>query len=161
MMKLLRDPLVHFALAAALLFAGYALLNRGERKAAEVQPVHIGEGEIHWLQQTFTNQWQRHSFSRRDEEPCRGSPRRGVARARGKGAWSRSGSTRSYVAGWRRNLVSSSMTRPGSPNPATTNFDDSIQTMLTVSNQHPWFRSSKSISAPRAGQTRSTTQRRL
>ena len=29
-MKFYRDPLLHFAVAGALLFAGYALMNRGE-----------------------------------------------------------------------------------------------------------------------------------
>ena len=91
MMKLLRDPLVHFALAAALLFAGYALLNRGERKAAEVQPVHIGEGEIHWLQQTFTNQWQRTPSPEEMKNLAAGLLEEELLAREAKAAWSRSG----------------------------------------------------------------------
>ena len=58
-MKLLREPLVHFVVAGAVLFAGYALINRGERTVPETDPVQIGEGEIHWLKKTFANQWRR------------------------------------------------------------------------------------------------------
>jgi hypothetical protein len=57
--KLLRDPLLHFVVAGAMLFAGYELMNRGELNSSATDPVHIGEGEIRWLKDTFTNQWQR------------------------------------------------------------------------------------------------------
>jgi parvulin-like peptidyl-prolyl cis-trans isomerase-like protein len=58
-MNVLRDPLVHFTVAAGLLFAGYQFLGRSETSDSPRDPVRIGEGEIRWLQQTFTNQWQR------------------------------------------------------------------------------------------------------
>jgi hypothetical protein len=58
-MRLPKDPLVHFAVAAGLLFAGYQLLGRSETNESPGEPVHIGEGEIQWLQKTFANQWQR------------------------------------------------------------------------------------------------------
>ena len=51
--------MLHFAVAGAVLFAGYALINRGETNLAETDPVHIGEGEVRWLKETFANQWQR------------------------------------------------------------------------------------------------------
>jgi PPIC-type PPIASE domain len=57
--KLLRDPLVHFVVAGAVLFAGYALIHRGDVAVSEADPIRIGEGEVHWLEQTFVNQWQR------------------------------------------------------------------------------------------------------
>ena len=57
--KLLRDPFLHFAVAGAILFAGYELMNRGELNSSATDPVHIGEGEIRWLKETFANQWQR------------------------------------------------------------------------------------------------------
>lgn len=58
-MKVPKDPLVHFAVAAGLLFAGYQFFGRSETIESSSQPVHIGEGEIQWLQKTFANQWQR------------------------------------------------------------------------------------------------------
>ena len=57
-MKFYRDPLLHFAVAGALLFIGYTLMNRGE-KDPSTEPVHIGNGEVRWLKETFANQWQR------------------------------------------------------------------------------------------------------
>jgi hypothetical protein len=59
MMKLLRDPLLHFVIAGAILFAGYELMNRSELNPSSTHPVHIGEGEIRWLKDTFANQWRR------------------------------------------------------------------------------------------------------
>jgi PPIC-type PPIASE domain len=58
-LKLLRDPLLHFVVAGVILFAGYELMNRGELNPSTINPVHIGEGEIRWLKDTFANQWQR------------------------------------------------------------------------------------------------------
>ena len=58
-LKLLKDPLLHFVVAGAILFAGYELINRGEINPSATDPVHIGEGEIRWLKETFANQWQR------------------------------------------------------------------------------------------------------
>ena len=51
--------MLHFAVAGAVLFAGYALINRGETTLPATDPVHIGEGEIRWLKETFANQWRR------------------------------------------------------------------------------------------------------
>jgi hypothetical protein len=58
-LKLLRDPLLHFVIAGVVLFGGYELINRGEMNPPATDPVHIGEGDIRWLKDTFANQWQR------------------------------------------------------------------------------------------------------
>jgi len=58
-LKLLREPLLHFVVAGAVLFGGYELFNRGEMAPPATDPVHIGEGDIRWLKDTFANQWQR------------------------------------------------------------------------------------------------------
>ena len=58
-LKLLRDPLLHFVIAGAILFLGYELIDRGEINPSPTDPIHIGEGDIHWLTNTFANQWQR------------------------------------------------------------------------------------------------------
>jgi hypothetical protein len=55
-MRLYRDPLLHFAVAGALLFIGYALMNRSEIDTPSTEPVHIGNGEVRWLTETFANQ---------------------------------------------------------------------------------------------------------
>jgi hypothetical protein len=57
--KLLKEPLFHFLIVGTLLFAGYALLNRSTPTSQAEGAVRIGEGEIYWLRQTFTSQWQR------------------------------------------------------------------------------------------------------
>jgi hypothetical protein len=62
-MKLLREPLVHFVFAGALLFGAYAWLNPATPKQGGDHAVRIGEGEILWLRQTFANQWRREPTS--------------------------------------------------------------------------------------------------
>ena len=54
----LREPLVHFACAGFLLFAGHVWLN-GDASAARGDPVAIGRGEANWLRETFSSQWRR------------------------------------------------------------------------------------------------------
>ncbi|TCU18956.1 peptidyl-prolyl cis-trans isomerase [Rhizobium sullae] len=58
-MNLLREPLLHFVLGGALLFAGYAWLDREQTDASGLEPVRIGEGEVGWLKETWANQWLR------------------------------------------------------------------------------------------------------
>ncbi len=58
-MNLLREPLLHFAVAGALLFAAYAWLNREQADANGIGPVQIGDGEVRWLKETWANQWLR------------------------------------------------------------------------------------------------------
>jgi hypothetical protein len=59
-MKALKEPLLHFVIAGALLFGAYALVNRGEQPGnTTAGPIHIGGGEISWLRETFSNQWHR------------------------------------------------------------------------------------------------------
>lgn len=58
-MKLLKEPLLHFAVGGAILFAAYAWLYREQPATAGFEPVRIGEGEVRWLQETWTNQWLR------------------------------------------------------------------------------------------------------
>lgn len=59
-MKLLREPLLHFVLAGALLFGAYAWLNRGATGVGgAARTVRIGEREVAWLVQAWTRQWQR------------------------------------------------------------------------------------------------------
>ena len=53
-----KDPCLHFVLAGVLLFAAYAIINRnGPTRPPD--PIHIGEGDVRWLKETFANQWQR------------------------------------------------------------------------------------------------------
>ena len=60
-MKLLREPLLHFLIVGAVLFGAYAWLDRGEDSAnrSRSQPVHIGEGDVRWLRESWTRQWRR------------------------------------------------------------------------------------------------------
>ncbi|MHB2208218.1 peptidyl-prolyl cis-trans isomerase [Methylobacterium sp. CM6257] len=54
---LVREPLVHFLFAGAVLFGGYSWLNRGAQ--SEPEPIRIGEGEARWVRETFSSQWRR------------------------------------------------------------------------------------------------------
>jgi parvulin-like peptidyl-prolyl isomerase len=59
-MKLLREPLVHFAVAGGLLFAAYAVVNRGVSAAgATDRTIRITERELTWLTETSARSSQR------------------------------------------------------------------------------------------------------
>jgi hypothetical protein len=58
-MKLFREPLLHFVVGGAIMFAGYALVNSEDGNISGREPVQIGEGELRWLKETWTNQWLR------------------------------------------------------------------------------------------------------
>ena len=57
MKRWLREPLLHFLVIGALLFAVYAWLDRGQGDTPRV--VHISAAEINWLKETWTRQWHR------------------------------------------------------------------------------------------------------
>jgi hypothetical protein len=58
--NLIREPLLHFLLAGALVFGAYAWLNRGENGPGEPdRRIQVTEREISWLTETWTRQWQR------------------------------------------------------------------------------------------------------
>ena len=58
-MKVPKDPLVHFALAAGLLFAGYQFLDRSETNDHCAIRFASARVRFNGCQRTFTNQWQR------------------------------------------------------------------------------------------------------
>ena len=59
-MKLLREPLLHFAVAGAVMFGAYAWLNRNEPPASAVdRTIRITERELTWLADTSARTWQR------------------------------------------------------------------------------------------------------
>jgi hypothetical protein len=58
-MKLLREPLLHFAVAGLILFSGYSWFSERQPNADGLEPVQVGQGEIDWLRQLFQNQWLR------------------------------------------------------------------------------------------------------
>lgn len=57
-MKIFREPLLHFLVMGALLFAAYAWLRRGEKSDAPAA-VRITADEVAWLKETWARQWQR------------------------------------------------------------------------------------------------------
>jgi len=59
-MKLVREPLLHFALAGALLFGAYSWINRGRADpVGAARTVRITEQELNWIVETATRQWSR------------------------------------------------------------------------------------------------------
>jgi parvulin-like peptidyl-prolyl isomerase len=59
MNKLLKDPLVHFLVAGAVLFAVYGVLNRGEGGGEGDSVVRVTAQQVEWLTETWMRQWQR------------------------------------------------------------------------------------------------------
>lgn len=60
MMRILKEPLVHFFLAGAVLFGAYALLIRTpENPAAKTTKIEITAGDVRWLAENWTTQWRR------------------------------------------------------------------------------------------------------
>ena len=59
MKQFLKEPLVHFLVLGALLFAAYSFLNRGGEESPSQRQVRIGAGEVAWLKETWGRQWQR------------------------------------------------------------------------------------------------------
>jgi hypothetical protein len=59
--RFLREPLLHFLLAGAVLFAAFAWLNRGADTTAGTasRTVRITAAEVEWLSHTWARQWQR------------------------------------------------------------------------------------------------------
>ena len=58
-MKLLREPLLHFAVAGVILFSGYSWFSERQPDADGLEPVQVGQGEIEWLKKLYQNQWLR------------------------------------------------------------------------------------------------------
>jgi parvulin-like peptidyl-prolyl isomerase len=56
--QFLREPLLHFLVIGALLFAAYAWLNRGGEDSPAPQ-VRLADSDVRWLKETFALQWQR------------------------------------------------------------------------------------------------------
>lgn len=60
MTRYLKEPLLHFLIAGALLFGAYAWLNPASRGTdAQSRQVRIGPGEVRWLTETWMLQWHR------------------------------------------------------------------------------------------------------
>ncbi|MCK6474232.1 MAG: peptidyl-prolyl cis-trans isomerase [Planctomycetes bacterium] len=57
MTRFLREPLLHFLLAGALLFGAHAWITPGAVEAPRT--VRISEAEVRWLKETWARQWQR------------------------------------------------------------------------------------------------------
>ncbi|OAP49882.1 peptidyl-prolyl cis-trans isomerase [Sinorhizobium americanum] len=57
-MKLLREPLLHFAIGGAALFVAYAWLNNSDA-ATERTEIRINDGHIRWITETWSGQWRR------------------------------------------------------------------------------------------------------
>jgi PPIC-type PPIASE domain len=59
--KVLKEPLLHFLLAGALLFGVYGWLNRpAENPSADkARQIQVSAGDVAWLAENWTRQWQR------------------------------------------------------------------------------------------------------
>jgi hypothetical protein len=60
-MRVLREPLLHFLLAGAVLFGAYAWINRTAETptASKAQQIHVSAGDVRWLAENWTTQWRR------------------------------------------------------------------------------------------------------
>lgn len=56
----LKEPLLHFVVIGGVLFAVYGWMNQNEPGTAEERAeIRIGPGEVQWLTETWSRQWQR------------------------------------------------------------------------------------------------------
>jgi len=60
-MNPLKEPLLHFILAGAVLFGGYSWIHRAAKRpdAGKVLQIQVSAGDIQWLTENWTTQWQR------------------------------------------------------------------------------------------------------
>src|SRR5262245_28837584 len=59
-MHLLKEPLLHFLLAGAALFMGYAWINQARSpETGKTAHIQISAGALRWLEENWTTQWQR------------------------------------------------------------------------------------------------------
>ena len=59
MLKLFKEPLLHFLLIGVALFGVHSWMNHGAQSGTKALQVRISEGEVKWLKQTWATQWQR------------------------------------------------------------------------------------------------------
>jgi hypothetical protein len=61
LIKMLKEPLLHFVLAGAALFGVYAWMNRAAENpgAGKAAQIHMGAGDVQWLAENWTTQWRR------------------------------------------------------------------------------------------------------
>jgi PPIC-type PPIASE domain len=61
MMRVLKEPLVHFLLAGAALFGAYTWVIRAPENptANKTTKIEISPGDVRWLAENWTTQWQR------------------------------------------------------------------------------------------------------
>lgn len=59
--SVLKEPLLHFLLAGAVLFGAYAWMNSAAQNppAGQGQEIRIGVGDVQWLAENWTTQWRR------------------------------------------------------------------------------------------------------
>jgi hypothetical protein len=60
-MRLLKEPLLHFLVAGAALFAAYSWLNgfAANSNLDRAQQLNVTKGDVEWLTQNWTTQWRR------------------------------------------------------------------------------------------------------
>ena len=57
MKRFIKEPFVHFLALGALLFTGYAWLNRGDHDSRPTQQVCVRESDVDWLAEAWSRQW--------------------------------------------------------------------------------------------------------
>jgi len=59
MKRILKEPLLHFLVLGALLFAVYGVLNRSAAPAPESRRIVVSQGQVASMMESFTRTWQR------------------------------------------------------------------------------------------------------
>lgn len=59
MKRLIKEPLLHFLLIGAVMFAAYAWRNRAAPDESKIRQVRVSEEDVRWLKETWAKQWQR------------------------------------------------------------------------------------------------------
>lgn len=60
-MRVLKEPLLHFLLAGAVLFGAYHWLNRSAEipGSSSAHQIHVRAGDVQWIVENWTKQWRR------------------------------------------------------------------------------------------------------
>jgi len=58
-MRVLREPLIHFLLLGAAIFAAYTWMDRTEDGPGKVAPIVLRASDVAWLTDTWSRQWHR------------------------------------------------------------------------------------------------------
>ena len=103
----LREPLLHFLILGAVLFANLRYINRGRGGVEPSRQIVLSLDDLREMEVYFESQWHRQPTPRRVSGHGGGQGSRGSALSRSAWPWASTKTTPSSSAAWRRRCSSS------------------------------------------------------